>query len=58
MSAEKEAFLAGYAQAIKDTAYPVLFDGGWMDRRDLYPEDRADEFLQKTLTPIAADRTV
>lgn len=49
MSPEKAAFLAGYAQAIKDTAYPVLFDGGWMDRRDLYPEDRADEYLERTL---------
>ena len=56
MSAEKEAFLAGYAQAIKDTAYPVLFDGGWMDRRDLYPEDRADEFLEKTLDTPPAPR--
>lgn len=56
MSPEKAAFLAGYAQAIKDTAYPALFDGGWMDRRDLYPEDRAEEYLEQTLdTPPAPE---
>lgn len=45
-AALRAAFVAGYEQALRDTAKPVVFDGAWMDRRGLEPEDRAQEYVR------------
>lgn len=42
----REAFLAGWAEALRATAKPAVFDKRmWMDRRDLLPLDAYREWL-------------
>lgn len=45
-AALRAAFVAGYKQAERDLADPVVFVGPWMTRRGLYPEDRAQEYVR------------
>lgn len=49
-AALRAAFVAGYKQALRDTAKPVVFDERfWMDRRGLEPEARALEYVTQAV---------
>ena len=43
----REAFLAGWAEALRATAKPAVFDKRmWMDRRGLEPHERALQYVR------------